>query len=228
MYLNLFYTCVWLAIQMQRVAIDFNQYFSPVRCEPMHAVQWHMRIAVSCSTIDLLWILDILKIFRSRFYWPFQYHCCFGIEPTALLFLLFAHFVFGSFSLIRHARNDGNESAYRGEVKQLVVWCSQNNLELNMFKTVAMTVYFRKNPPTLPLLTIMSSTCQLWNPWDTCGRPTLTPLWKNLAEDVLLPPIKEVPPATITADTVESVLYTSITVWLVPPPTPTSSKWRLQ
>ncbi len=47
---------------------------------------------------------------------------------------------------------DGDESAYRQEVKELAVWCSLNNLELNMLKTVEMIVDFRRNPPTqLPL-----------------------------------------------------------------------------
>ncbi len=35
---------------------------------------------------------------------------------------------------------DGNKSAYRQEVKELAVWCSLNNLELNMLKTVKMIV----------------------------------------------------------------------------------------
>ncbi len=53
---------------------------------------------------------------------------------------------------------DGDESAYRQEVKELAVWCSLNNLELNTLKTVAMIVDFRRNPPALPPLTIMNST----------------------------------------------------------------------
>ncbi len=53
---------------------------------------------------------------------------------------------------------DGDESAYRQEVKELAVWCSLNNLELNTLKTVEMIVDFRTNPPALPPLTIMNST----------------------------------------------------------------------
>lgn len=34
---------------------------------------------------------------------------------------------------------DGDKSVYRREVEQLVLWCSQNNLELNRLKTVEMT-----------------------------------------------------------------------------------------
>ncbi|KAL0162157.1 hypothetical protein M9458_041553 [Cirrhinus mrigala] len=45
---------------------------------------------------------------------------------------------------------DGEESAYRQEVEQLAVWCSLNNLELNMLK--------QRNPPALPPLSIMDST----------------------------------------------------------------------
>ncbi len=53
---------------------------------------------------------------------------------------------------------DGDESAYRQEDKELAVWCSLNNLELNTLKTVKMIVDFRRNPPALPPLTIMNST----------------------------------------------------------------------
>ncbi|KAL0167353.1 hypothetical protein M9458_039197, partial [Cirrhinus mrigala] len=53
---------------------------------------------------------------------------------------------------------DGEESAYRQEVKELAVWCSHNNLELNTLKTVEMIIDFRRNPPALPPLSIMDST----------------------------------------------------------------------
>ncbi len=53
---------------------------------------------------------------------------------------------------------DGDESAYRQEVKELAVCCSLNNLELNTLKTMEMIVDFRRNPPALPPLTIMNST----------------------------------------------------------------------
>ncbi len=38
-----------------------------------------------------------------------------------------------------------------------MLWCSQNNLELNTFKTVEMTVDFRRQPLSLLLLTISNS-----------------------------------------------------------------------
>ncbi len=53
---------------------------------------------------------------------------------------------------------DSDESTYRQEVKELAVWCSLNNLELDTLKTVEMIVDFRRNPPALPPLTIMNST----------------------------------------------------------------------
>ncbi len=53
---------------------------------------------------------------------------------------------------------DGDESAYRQEVKELAVWCSLHSLELNTLKTVEMIVDFRRKPPALPPLTIMNST----------------------------------------------------------------------
>ncbi len=52
----------------------------------------------------------------------------------------------------------GDESAYRQKVRELAVWCSLNNLELNTLKTVEMIVDFTRNPPALPPLTTMNST----------------------------------------------------------------------
>ncbi len=44
---------------------------------------------------------------------------------------------------------DGDESAYRQEVKELAVWFSLNNLELNTLKTVEMIADFsRSSPPS--------------------------------------------------------------------------------
>ncbi len=57
---------------------------------------------------------------------------------------------------------DGDESAYRQEVKELSVWCSLNNLELNTLKTVEMIVDFRKNPPSRPH---SPSWTALWLQW---------------------------------------------------------------
>ncbi|KAI2644956.1 putative RNA-directed DNA polymerase from transposon BS [Labeo rohita] len=42
---------------------------------------------------------------------------------------------------------DGDESPYRQEVKELAVWCSHNNQELN---TLEIIVDFRRNPPCSP------------------------------------------------------------------------------
>ncbi len=52
---------------------------------------------------------------------------------------------------------DGDESAYRQEVKELAVWCSLNNPELNTLKAVEMIVDFWRNPPAVFPLIIMNS-----------------------------------------------------------------------
>ncbi len=49
---------------------------------------------------------------------------------------------------------DGDEAAYRQEVKELAAWCILNNLVQNMLKKVEMSEDFRRNPPALPTLTI--------------------------------------------------------------------------
>ncbi|KAJ8369389.1 hypothetical protein SKAU_G00094170 [Synaphobranchus kaupii] len=54
--------------------------------------------------------------------------------------------------------SNGDESAYRWEIEQLLSWCGQNNLELNALKTVEMVVDFRKNPaPPPPPITLDNS-----------------------------------------------------------------------
>ncbi len=53
---------------------------------------------------------------------------------------------------------DSDESAYREKIKELAVWWSLNNLELNTLKRVEMLMDFSKNCPALPPLTIMNST----------------------------------------------------------------------
>ncbi len=80
---------------------------------------------------------------------------------------------------------DGDESAYRQEVKELAVWCSLNNLELNTFKTVEMIVDLRRNhllPPPWITLWLQWSHSDSWAPqflrtWS--GTNTLNPLWKR-------------------------------------------------
>lgn len=52
---------------------------------------------------------------------------------------------------------EGDVSSYRWEVEQMALWCRQNNLDLNMLKTVEVRVDFRRIPSVLPLLTIFNS-----------------------------------------------------------------------
>ncbi|KAL0152343.1 hypothetical protein M9458_052066 [Cirrhinus mrigala] len=124
--------------------------------------------------------------------------------------------------------NDGDESAYRQEVKELAVWCSHNNLELNTLKTVEMTVDFRRNPPALPPLTIMDSTVTLVETFRFLGTTLTQNLkWDNHIDLIVkkaqqrlyflrqlrkfnLP--KELLKQFYSA-IIESILCTSITVW---------------
>ncbi len=126
--------------------------------------------------------------------------------------------------------HDGDESAYRQEVKELAVWCSLNNLELNTPKTVEMIVDFRRNPspPALPPLTIMNSSVTAVESFRFLGTTISHDLkWDNHIESIVkkaqqrlyflhqlrkfnLPQelLKQFYSAII-----ESVLCTSITVW---------------
>ncbi len=102
---------------------------------------------------------------------------------------------------------DGDE-----EVKELAVWCSLNNQELNTLKTVEMIVDFRRNPPALPPLTIMNSTVTAVESFRFLGTTISQDLkWDNHIEsivkkgpaEVVLPsPAEKVQPATGAAETV--------------------------
>ncbi len=108
---------------------------------------------------------------------------------------------------------DGDDFAYRQEVKELTVWCSLNNLELNTLKTVEMTVDFRRTPPALPRLNIMNSTVTALEsfrflpinhhlPGPEVGQSHRLHCEKGPAEVVLPSPAEEVQPATGAAETV--------------------------
>ncbi len=62
---------------------------------------------------------------------------------------------------------NGDKSAYRQEVKELSVWCSLNNLELNTLKTVEIIVNFRRNPPALPHSPSWTALWLQWNQSDS-------------------------------------------------------------
>ncbi len=115
-----------------------------------------------------------------------------------------------------------------GEVKELAVWCSLNNLELKTLKTVEMIMDFRRNPLALPPLTIMNSTVTAVESFRFLGTTISQDLkWDNHIESIvkkaqqrlyfhrqlrkfILPQelLKQFYSAII-----ESVLCTSITVW---------------
>ena len=74
-----------------------------------------------------------------------------GCELSPLLYSLFTHDCMAkhdSNTIIKFADNttvvglitDNNETAYREEVRQLAVWCQDNNLSLNVIKTKEMIV----------------------------------------------------------------------------------------
>ncbi len=121
---------------------------------------------------------------------------------------------------------DGGESAYRQEVKELAVCL--NNLEINMLKTVEMIVEFRRNPPALPPLTIMDSTVAAVESFRFLGTTISQDLkWDNYIVSIVkkaqqrLYFLRQLRKFNLPQELlkqfysaiIESVLCTSITVW---------------
>jgi hypothetical protein len=78
-----------------------------------------------------------------------------GCVRSPLLYSLFTHDCVGkhdSNTIIKFADNttvvglitDNDETAYRKEVRELAVWCQDNNLSLNVSKTKGLIVDYRK------------------------------------------------------------------------------------
>ncbi len=123
---------------------------------------------------------------------------------------------------------DGDESAYRQELKELAIWCSLNKLELNTLKTVEMIVDFRRNPPALPPLTIMISTVTAVESFRFLGTTISQDLkWDNHIDSIVkkaqqrLYVLRQLRKFNLPQELlkqfysaiIESVLCTSITVW---------------
>ncbi len=124
---------------------------------------------------------------------------------------------------------DGDESAYRQEVKELAICCSLlTTLELNMLKSVEMIVDFRRNPPALSPLTIINSTVTAVESFRFLGTTIYQDLkWDNHIESMVkkahqrlyfLRQLRKfnLPQELLTpfySAIIESVLCTSITVW---------------
>ncbi len=118
---------------------------------------------------------------------------------------------------------DGDKSAYRQDVKELAVWCSLNNLELNMLKTVEMIVDFRRTPLHSPHSPSWTALWLQWSHSDSrapsflstwSGTITLSPWWKRPSRDCTsLPQELLIQLIQFYSSIIESVLCTSITVW---------------
>ncbi len=129
--------------------------------------------------VFLFWVLNQLTQLLSPLLFSLYMNDCTSKDPSVKLLK------FADDTTLIGLIQDGDESAYRQEDKELAVWCSLNNLELNTLKTVEMIVDFRRTP--------------LFTFWLPSPAEEVQPA-TGAAETVLL-------------CIIESVLCTSITVW---------------
>jgi hypothetical protein len=84
-----------------------------------------------------------------------------GCELSPLLYSLFTHDCVAkhdSNTIIKFADDttvvglitDNDETAYREEVRELTVWCQDNNLSLNVSKINELIMDYRKGGPNRP------------------------------------------------------------------------------
>ncbi len=123
---------------------------------------------------------------------------------------------------------DGDESAYRQEVKELAVWCSLNNLELNTLKNCGDDRGLQEKPPSSPPTHYHEQLCECSGVIQVPGNHHLSGpevghshrlhCEKGPAENVLSSSTEKfnLPQAHMTqfySAVIESVLCSSITVW---------------
>uniref|UniRef100_A0A3Q2ZZP0 Reverse transcriptase domain-containing protein n=1 Tax=Kryptolebias marmoratus TaxID=37003 RepID=A0A3Q2ZZP0_KRYMA len=123
---------------------------------------------------------------------------------------------------------DDNDLDYREEVEQLVVWCRENSLILNVDKTKEMIVDFRKNRPSHAPLLINSSAVEVVSSTKFLGVHITNDLsWtvntaslvkkaqkrlyflRRMRRAYLPPPILK----TFYRSTIESILTSCLSVW---------------
>ncbi|KAJ8352666.1 hypothetical protein SKAU_G00241420 [Synaphobranchus kaupii] len=122
--------------------------------------------------------------------------------------------------------SEGDESAYRQVVEQLVAWRSNNNLEL---KALEMIVDFRRNPPPPPPLVITGSAVTTVESFKFLGSTISRELeWKANINTIVkkaqqrmyfLRQLKKFNPPQATMvqfyiTIIESILTSAFTVWL--------------
>jgi hypothetical protein len=76
-------------------------------------------------------------VFSPLLYSLFTYDCTARHDPNTIIKLADDTTVVGLIT-------DNNKAAYREEVRDLAMWCQDNNLSLNVIKTKEMIVYYRK------------------------------------------------------------------------------------
>ena len=62
---------------------------------------------------------------------------------------------FADYTTVVGLITDNDETAYREEVREVAVWCQDNNLSLNVSKTKKLIVDYRKGRPNRHPLTSM-------------------------------------------------------------------------
>ena len=129
--------------------------FSYLQCEVLHCFTYaHHSTEFGYPATDQLW-LTFMPILSQNNNSPLLFSLCTNDCTSTDPFVKLLKFADDT-SVIGLIR-DGDESAYRQQVDQLVLWCSQNNLEPNTLKTVEILVDFRRDSPSLLPLTVLSS-----------------------------------------------------------------------
>ncbi len=237
---------------MRILFVDFNSAFNAIILDTLHNKLTQLSVPTSVCQWITSFLTDRQHLVRLGKFSSSSHKISTGAPQgcvlSPLLFSLYTNDCTSKDSfiiLLKFADNttligliqDGDESAYRQEVKELAVWCSLNNLELNMLKTVEMIVDFRRTPPphththkphTPHTHTIMNSTVTAVESFRFLGTTISQDLkWDNNIESMVKKAkqrlffLRQLRKFNLPQELliqfysaiIESVLCTSITVW---------------
>ncbi len=148
--------------------VDFSSAFNTIL--PDRLVNKLLDLGISHSIC--LWIKNFLSDRSQKVKVVCHYSSCLSLSTgSPLLYTLYTHdctpthssntiIKFADDTTVVRFNSEGDESSYRDEVEQLLVWCIENNLALNITKTKELIIDCRRKKTDIQPLFINGDTVE--------------------------------------------------------------------